>query len=96
MLCVSREMISLKMKQMWHFNDETVEYHKTYALATQWHTPTPIEAIVRPLQKVMFSLRQRLTAVEATSDNAVAPNTDDQPMARSQVVSRVPQWRHRL
>lgn len=90
MLCVSREMISLKMKQRQIFNDDTVEHHKTYALTTNYHTPAPREAIARPLKRVLSELFQRVVPVEAMADHAVA-SEDDQPMARSQVVMRVPQ-----
>jgi len=41
MLCVSRELISIKMRGLGFFSAETVEYHKTYRLETHWHKPEP-------------------------------------------------------
>jgi len=91
MLCVSREMTSIKMKEWGFFSEETAEHHKSYALETRWHTPLPRESLVRPLRKVMIGLRQRIVSTEVEASEPVVSNADDQPMARSQVVMRVPQ-----
>ena len=65
MLCVSREMISITMKQWGFFTDATAVHHKTYALQTKWHTPQPREAIVRPMRRVMRNLLWRMEKAEA-------------------------------
>ncbi len=88
-LCVSREMISITMKK-WGFSEETAAYHKTYALQTRWHTPTPREAIIRPLRQVMRDLYRRVGTVEAETVETAPSGGSDQPMARSQIVMRVP------
>jgi len=64
MLCVSREMISITMKRRSFFSEDTVAYHKTYALQTRWHSPTPRGGVVRPLRRVMRDLHKRVSAVE--------------------------------
>ncbi len=91
MLCVSREMTSIKMKEWGYFSDETAKHHKTYVLQTRWHTPLPQQSLVRPLRKVMAGLRQQVYATGIGASEPVVPNVDDQPMARSHVVTRVPQ-----
>lgn len=40
-LCVSRQLISIKMQKMHYFSPETAAFHKTYALHTRWHEPIP-------------------------------------------------------
>ena len=82
------------MKQLWRFNDETLEYHKTYALATRWHTPQPLEILARPIPKVMRDIHERLVAAEFSTDVAPSAAGDDEPMMRSYVVTRLPQLRH--
>jgi len=93
-LCVSREMMGIKLKQLWRFSDETVEYHKTYALRTWWHTPETLEVLPRPLRKVMRSVYERLVAAELSTDVAPSATEEEEPMMRSHVVTRLPQLRH--
>lgn len=64
-LCVSREMISITMKRLRFFSDDTAAYHKTYALDTKWHTPAPLEAIARPLGSTMRDLHWRVETMDA-------------------------------
>ncbi len=47
-LGVSREMIAIKMAQQGFFSQDTLAYHKTYALASPWRQPTP--ATLSPAQ----------------------------------------------
>jgi hypothetical protein len=70
-LCVSREMISITMKRRGFFSDDTAAYHKTYALDTKWHTPAPLEAIARPLRKVMRRLHGRVATIDTCGTGAV-------------------------
>ncbi len=70
-LCVSREMIIISMTQQRVFSADTVAYHKTYALQTKWHTPIPIEAVNRPLQRVMSEQRRRTARIETSTLEAV-------------------------
>jgi hypothetical protein len=58
LLCVSRQMIGIKMKERRVFTQETAEYHKTYALATRWHTPKPGGILARSLEKVLGKMSQ--------------------------------------
>lgn len=84
MLCISREMISIKMKECGYFSEETAEHHKSYALKTRWHTPLPRESLVRQLNKIMADLRQRVATANAEAYEPVVPNANDQQMTRSQ------------
>jgi len=86
MLCVSREMISITMKRWGFFSDDTAAHHKTYALQTKWHTPTPRESIVRPLRQVMRNLYQRVEMAEADNVEEERYTGNDQRVAHSRVL----------
>lgn len=58
-LCVSRDMVCISMKQRGVFSEETVAYHKTYALKTHWNTPRREGGFMR----VMRHTRQNVTSV---------------------------------
>jgi hypothetical protein len=55
-LCVSRELMAVKMKRLGFFSDETVDYHRSYRMATRWHTPTPGFGFDRILSELMEQL----------------------------------------
>jgi len=62
-------MISITMKQWGYFSDTTAACHKTYALQTKWHTPTPREAVARPLRRVMRDLLRQIEAMRWTDNH---------------------------
>ena len=64
-LCVSREMVSITMKQWGFFDEDTFAYHKSYALETKWHTPAPREAIGPSVRRVMRDLYNRARLLDA-------------------------------
>jgi len=90
MLCVSRQMITIKMKQWGWFDEATVNHHKTYALETRWHTPQPREHIQRPLRKVMVELLRNINpdGFDTSTQEVSEYNPDDYLTARSQTVMR--------
>ncbi len=48
-LCVSRQMLAYRMRDWGWFNQETVEYHQTYALPNRWqHRPSSGLGFARP------------------------------------------------
>ena len=41
-MCLSRELVSIRMLERGTFTRETHEYHKTYAIPTKWRKPAPL------------------------------------------------------
>ncbi len=57
-LCVSRQMICIKLCEMGWFNQNTVRYHQSYRLQTRWSAPVPGRPLARVLESVLAGLPQ--------------------------------------
>ena len=41
-LCLSRELVAVRMVQRGTFNESTFEYHRTYSIPNRWRQPAPL------------------------------------------------------
>jgi len=55
--CVSRQMLSIRMKKAGVFNEDTLNYHKTYRLETKWDPPKKVhlDSIGRTLHSLLIN-----------------------------------------
>lgn len=52
-LCVSRQLIAIKLRRMNCFSNQTVQHHKTYALRTRWREPESPTLLAKSLAAIL-------------------------------------------
>ena len=63
-LCVSRELVSIKMKRLGVFSEETVNFHRSYRLSNKWLT----DQAYHPLAKTMCDIQKDLSCMTQVLD----------------------------
>ena len=58
LLCVSREMICIKLRRIGCISEDTLRFHKKYALETLWRKPEPCPSTYHAVRNVLADLQK--------------------------------------